>query len=30
MGAEKTLVNDMSQGPVLKGLIRFAVPISLK
>jgi putative MATE family efflux protein len=29
MGAEKTLVNDMSQGPVLKGLIRFAIPMIL-
>ena len=29
MNAEKTLVNDMSQGPVLKGLIRFAVPMIL-
>lgn len=29
MGAEKTLVNDMSQGPVLKGLIRFAIPMML-
>lgn len=29
MNAEKTLVNDMSQGPVLKGLIRFAIPMML-
>ena len=29
MGAEKTLVNDMSQGPVLKSLIRFAIPMML-
>ena len=29
MSAEKTLVNDMSQGPVLKGLIRFAIPMIL-
>ena len=29
MRAEKTLVNDMSQGPVLKGLIRFAIPMML-
>ena len=29
MSEGKTLVNDMSQGPVLKGLIRFAIPMML-
>lgn len=29
MNTEKTLVNDMSQGPVLSTLIRFAVPMML-
>lgn len=29
MNEGKTLVNDMSQGPVLKSLIRFAIPMML-
>ena len=29
MNGGKTLVNDMSQGPVLKSLIRFAIPMML-